>query len=105
MKKRKTNKAKRFSNSCRNNGTCEHCKENRTYQAVKGIKRTSKEINEFMKTTSSEYPKGYCPVYDADYDTKTNEWKSELCSEKECNYCSTRPIKHSVHCGETHGNI
>lgn len=53
MKKHKTNKAKRVSRSCRNNGYCYHCVGNRTYQSKKG-----KQLND-------EYYKSYVTsVYD-----------------------------------------
>lgn len=45
MKKRKTNKAKRVDNSCRNHGSCAFCSGNRLYQAKKENDRVN--INEW----------------------------------------------------------
>ena len=39
MKKHKTNKAKRVSSSCENNGSCPHCTGNRTFQSKKEEQR------------------------------------------------------------------
>lgn len=39
----------------------------------------------------------YCWIYDGYYDEK-GEWKSKICSDDKCEYCSKRPGKHPENC-------
>lgn len=48
MKKRKTNKAKRVDKTCRNNGSCLHCRANRLNQVNRQILKTDGQINECL---------------------------------------------------------
>ena len=40
--------SKRFDRTCRNHGSCDWCKRNRLYQALKWLEATTKELKEFF---------------------------------------------------------
>lgn len=52
MKKRKTNKAKRVSNNCRNNKSCEYCRSNRLNQAYRELQKMKSKEEEFLNRKS-----------------------------------------------------
>ena len=55
MKKRKTNKAKRVDNACKNHGTCPHCRGNRLYQVKRELeKATYQEPREVEKNEKAD---------------------------------------------------
>lgn len=49
MKQRKINRAKRIDPSCRNHGTCPHCRGNRLYQAQREIEKAKDKEREYEK--------------------------------------------------------
>lgn len=53
MKKRKTNKAKRVSNNCRNNKSCEYCRSNRLNQAYRELQKMKSKEEEFFLNIQS----------------------------------------------------
>ena len=42
--------AKLYDRSCRNNGSCDHCKSNRLYHNIKELDKTNKKFSEFFDT-------------------------------------------------------
>jgi hypothetical protein len=48
-RKHKLTGAKAFAHSCRNNGTCDYCRSNRTYNELRDKEKAEYEENEFKK--------------------------------------------------------
>ncbi len=57
---RKTNKAKRGSDACRNHGSCSWCRGNRTYQTRKELER----ILSYEKNYQEKLPESVTDFYD-----------------------------------------
>lgn len=40
----------------------------------------------------------YCDEHDSFYDSNTNKWLENRCSDPECRFCPKRPVQHLKDC-------
>ncbi len=41
--------------------------------------------------------KKHCEKYDAYFESRTGKWLEEKCEDKKCEFCGSRPDKHTSH--------